>query len=203
VTFRPRLRVVAVAVLIALGIASVSTAGTASAQPSSSSSTISAAAVEAEQAFGTSTFAAEFDELAVAVAAALGIDGSRMVTAWQAADSAHQRALVAALTQVGVPYRRNSSKPGVGFDCSGLTTYAWGQAGTTLYRQSKTQINRAAKRTQSTAMAGDLVWYPGHVMMYLGVDTAIVHSPYSGRNVEVTFIAKKRAGKALYGNPIG
>ena len=33
------------------------------------------------------------------------------------------------------------SEPGVGFDCSGLTAYAWGVAGQELARQSRAQIN--------------------------------------------------------------
>ena len=49
-------------------------------------------------------------------------------------------------------------------------------------------------------MAGDLVYYPGHVMMYLGVPDTIVHAPYTGRNVEVDFAPKHR--NLRYGNPI-
>jgi len=40
-------------------------------------------------------------------------------------------ALLSALTQVGVPYRRNMSKVGIGFDCSGLTAYAWARRAST------------------------------------------------------------------------
>jgi len=93
------------------------------------------------------------------------------------------------------------SKANEGFDCSGLTTYAWGVAGATLVRQSGGQIRAAAARTQATAMAGDLVYYPGHVMLWLGVDQTIVHAPYTGRNVEVDTVAKRRSLR--YGNPIG
>ena len=94
-------------------------------------------------------------------------------------------------SQLGVAYRRNTSKAGEGFDCSGLTTYAWAQAGVTLVRQSAAQIRAAAPRTWETAQAGDLVYYPGHVSMYLGVDRLIVHSPYTGRNVEVDHVPKR------------
>jgi cell wall-associated NlpC family hydrolase len=141
------------------------------------------------------------DQIATELANRLGIDPMQMITAWQNADIAHQLALMGAFTQLGVPYRRNTSKPGEGFDCSGLTTYAWGVAGTTLTRQSGAQIRNASARTRDTAMAGDLVYYPGHVMMWLGVDNAIVHSPYTGRNVEVDFTSKRRSVR--FGNPIG
>ena len=38
-------------------------------------------------------------------------------------------AISAAMGQQGVPYRFAASSPGVAFDCSGLTAYAWAQAG--------------------------------------------------------------------------
>ncbi|MCU1391565.1 MAG: hypothetical protein JWL72_4903 [Ilumatobacteraceae bacterium] len=146
-------------------------------------------------------YVVERDQIATEVANRLGMDPVAMTTAWQNADFAHQTALMAAFTQLGVPYHRNSSKAGEGFDCSGLTTYAWGIAGTTLVRQSGSQIRNAAARTAETAMAGDLVYYPGHVMLWLGIDNAIVHAPYTGRNVEVDTVGKHRSLR--YGNPIG
>jgi len=132
------------------------------------------------------SFSSQRDAVAAAVAARLLIDSPTLQRAWAAADAEHQVALTAALSQLGVPYRRNTSKEGVGFDCSGLTTYAWGKAGFVLTRQSTAQIRLADPRTFETAQAGDLVQYPGHVMMWLGVGKAIVHSPYPGRDVEVT-----------------
>ena len=129
------------------------------------------------------------------------LDPQRLEDAWAAADYSHQTALMAALSQAGTPYRKNTSEPGVGFDCSGLTTYAWGRAGLTLARQSSAQIRAAEPRALETAMAGDLVQYPGHVMMYLGVDRAIVHAIKPGRPVEVDyFMAGRRDLK--FGHPL-
>ena len=119
-----------------------------------------------------------------------------MQLAWRNADAPHQVALMAAFAELGTPYRRNTSSPGVGFDCSGLTTYAWGQAGVKLFRQSRTQINNAKAVTRETAQAGDLVYYPGHVMMFLGVGPAMIHSPFSGRTVEVFVLPARRVGRA-------
>jgi cell wall-associated NlpC family hydrolase len=133
------------------------------------------------------------DRIAGEIAGRLMIDPAVMQAAWQRADREHQQAILAALTQLGVPYRRNTSKAGEGFDCSGLTTYAWGQVGFVLQRQSSAQIRAAAPRDQATAQAGDLVQYPGHVMIWLGVDRAIVHAPYSGRNVEVDYVSARRS----------
>lgn len=148
-------------------------------------------------------FVAIRDAIANEAARRLGLDAGAMRAAWMKADTSHQVALIAAFTQLGTPYRRNTSKPGVGFDCSGLTTFAWGQAGKALFRQSGTQIKNAKAVTRESAQAGDLVYYPGHVMLYLGVGNAIIHAPYTGRNVEVAFISKSKANSARFGNPIG
>ncbi len=153
------------------------------------------------QQSGFSNYAANRGAIATEVANRLGIDPERMRTAWTAADQTHQVALMAALTQLGVPYRRNQSSAGVGFDCSGLTTYAWGVAGTTLPRQSGSQIRVAAPLNQQTAQAGDLAYYPGHVMIYLGVDNAVADSPNSGSFVRVAVTAKR--GNVRFGDPTG
>jgi cell wall-associated NlpC family hydrolase len=143
-------------------------------------------------------YAAARSTLAAAIAGRLALSPEAMASAWAAADLEHQRALLAALSQLGVPYRRNTSKPGQGFDCSGLTTYAWSQAGFALPRNSSAQIRSAEPRDPQTAQAGDLVQYPGHVMMWLGVDRAIVHSPQRGRTVEVD-VLKRRSVR--FGDP--
>lgn len=148
------------------------------------------------------TLDADRHSIAVVVAERLAIDAGELETAWRTADVPHQTALMAAFSQLGTPYRHNQSKPGVGFDCSGLTTYAWAQAGITLPRQSGSQISSIEKRTAETAEAGDIVYYPGHAMMWLGVGTAIVHAPYTGRTVEVDFVSKSHRS-VRYGDPIG
>lgn len=141
------------------------------------------------------------DAIAGEIANRLGADPARLIAAWDKADYTHQAAVMAAFTQLGVPYRRLASKPGIGFDCSGLTAHAWGVAGVSIIRQSGGQINAAAPRTAETAMAGDLMYYPGHAMMYLGIDRAMVHAPYTGRTVEVANLSAKKSVR--FGNPIG
>jgi cell wall-associated NlpC family hydrolase len=148
-------------------------------------------------------FEAQRDALAIEAANRLMIEPTRMVNAWRAADTTHQLVLVAGFTQLGTPYHHNSSNPGVGFDCSGFTTFAWGQVGVGLTRQSRSQIRAAGSRTRDTAMAGDLAYYPGHVMLWLGVDDAIIHSPFTGRSVEVDYISGRRSRGIKFGNPIG
>ncbi len=134
-------------------------------------------------------------------AAELGYAQDLMVEAWASTPIAHQVAVLAAMTQVGVPYRRNTSQEGVGFDCSGITTFAWARAGVSLVRQSSAQIRNAASVDRSTAKAGDLVQYPGHVMMYLGVGDAIIHSVMTGRTVELDTISPRRTDSVRFGDP--
>ena len=117
------------------------------------------------------------------VAFELGLDPVALRDAWARADLRHQKAVLAALTQIGAPYVKNTSDPAVGFDCSGLTAYAWGRAGVQLSRQSSAQINAARSIDQSEAFAGDIAQYPGHVMMYLGVGDAIVHAANHDKDV--------------------
>ena len=131
----------------------------------------------------------------------LGYPQQDMVEAWAAAPIEHQRAVLAAMTQVGVPYRTNTSQEGVGFDCSGLTTYAWSKAGVQLVRQSSQQIRDALPRDRESAKAGDLVQYPGHVMMYLGVGDAVIHSVMRGRTVELDTINTRRSNSVRFGDP--
>lgn len=131
----------------------------------------------------------------------LGYPEAAMATAWATTPTEHQRAVLAAMTQIGVPYRTNTSQEGVGFDCSGLTTFAWAEAGVQLVRQSTSQIREAAPLDRATAKAGDLVQYPGHVMMYLGVGDAVIHSVMSGRTVELDTINERRVKSVRFGDP--
>lgn len=143
----------------------------------------------------------ERTETARLAARQLGYGEVDMIRAWSSTPIDHQRAVLAAMTQVGVPYRSSTSQEGVGFDCSGLTTYAWARAGVELVRQSGSQINEAAPLDRASAKAGDLVWYPGHVMLYLGVGDAIIHSVQRGRTVEIDTISGRRTNSVRFGDP--
>ena len=55
-------------------------------------------------------------------------------------------ALAAAESQIGVPYRWGGESPGGGFDCSGLTQWAWRQAGVDLPRTAAAQYGAVAAR---------------------------------------------------------
>jgi len=101
-----------------------------------------------------------------------------------------QTAVNAALAQLGTPYRYATSRPGVGFDCSGLTAYAWGRAGVSLPRNSRAQYASIRKIPRDAAAPGDLIFYYSpisHVSLYLG-GGRVVHAPQPGSSVEIASV---------------
>jgi cell wall-associated NlpC family hydrolase len=83
-------------------------------------------------------------------------------------------AVQAAREQIGQPYVNGGESPSEGgFDCSGLTYYAWKQAGVTLPRSSSAQYSWATKIKRADLQPGDLVFYAAgstvsHVALYAG-----------------------------------
>lgn len=140
-----------------------------------------------------STYVGVRHQLAALVAERTAVDADELDAAWARAGSQRMTAVFAALTQVGTPYSYASSEPGVGFDCSGLTSWAWGLAGVTLDHSSYGQLVTDAARPQGASAAGDLVGLRGrgHVAIYLGVGDAVVHAPNSGSWVEVVALTKR------------
>lgn len=125
-------------------------------------------------------------------ASELEIDVVALRTAWASAPIEKQQAVLAAMSQLGVPYKSIASEPGVGFDCSGLTIWAFAQAGLEIPRSSGDQFRAADEVDLDEAEPGDLVYYPGHISIYLGVGT-MVHSPNSGNHVEAVNLPTKRS----------
>ena len=100
-------------------------------------------------------------------------------------------AIQAAQGQLGVPYRYATSSPGVSFDCSGLTHYAWGKAGVYLPRNSRAQAAATPRVPAAAAQPGDLIFYYSpisHVGIYLG-GGQLVHAPNSGTVVKVSSVS--------------
>jgi peptidoglycan DL-endopeptidase CwlO len=99
-------------------------------------------------------------------------------------------AVSAAMGQLGTPYRFAAESPGVAFDCSGLTKYAWGQAGVYLPHQSGAQYGSIPHISQSEIQPGDLIFYKspiGHVAIYIG-GGQMIHAPRSGDVVSVAVV---------------
>ncbi len=88
-------------------------------------------------------------------------------------------AQVASLAQryVGTPYVVGGASPS-GMDCSGLVTYVYGQFGVSLPRTSSGMryADNVTVVPASQAQAGDLIWSPGHISIYIG----------NGQQVEAT-----------------
>jgi cell wall-associated NlpC family hydrolase len=145
------------------------------------------------------SFAGARSAVASLAAPRAGVDPAALDAAWAQATEPRLIAMLAALSQVGVPYRGYKASPEAGFDCSGLTMWAWGQAGIHLAHQSGVQISSSAPRSLDQLQPGDLVQYPGHVMMSLGLGSAIVHAPHTGKTVEVKAWSKARRGASPLG----
>jgi len=101
-------------------------------------------------------------------------------------------AVQAAMSQRGVPYVWGGDTPGVGFDCSGLTMWAWGQAGVSLPHSAAAQYDDTEHVPLSDMEPGDLIFYDeggviGHVTMYIG-GGQMVQAPQTGEDVQVTGI---------------
>jgi cell wall-associated NlpC family hydrolase len=76
----------------------------------------------------------------------------------QDASGGARQAVDAAVAQVGTPYSTGGEQPG-GFDCSGLTSWAFGQAGVTLPRTSFDQFGVGTAVQRDDIRAGDLVFF--------------------------------------------
>lgn len=95
-------------------------------------------------------------------------------------------AVAAAESRLGDPYVWGASGPGA-FDCSGLTMWAWAQAGVSLPHFSGAQYADTVHIPISDVQPGDLV-FPAdpseHVAMYVG-GGAIIEAPYTGAVVHI------------------
>src|SRR3954447_10925511 len=102
--------------------------------------------------------------------AALGITGTTRAPAPRAGGGS---AVGAARSVVGVPYRSAGTTP-AGFDCSGLTQWAFRQAGITLPRTSFGQFGVGTPVSRASIQAGDLVFFntDGGGASHVGIATS-------------------------------
>jgi hypothetical protein len=114
--------------------------------------------------------------------------------------------IAAAKAQIGQPYSwggGNADGPSFGigkgagtkgFDCSGLTLYAYSKAGVKLGRTTYAQMDQGKKVDSiAKALPGDLVFWDGHVAMYLG-NNQVIHAPRTGQNVKIVPVNQAGSG---------
>ncbi|MCH0566395.1 MULTISPECIES: C40 family peptidase [unclassified Streptomyces] len=99
-----------------------------------------------------------------------------------AGSSRAMAAFQAAQSKIGSPYVYGASGPS-SFDCSGLTSWAYAQAGVSIPRTSQAQAGAGTRiYSQSQLHVGDLVIFYGdqhHVGFYAG-NGQVLHAPRTG-----------------------
>jgi len=95
-------------------------------------------------------------------------------------DGAESSISKTAAAQVGKPYIWGATGPSA-FDCSGFIYWVKAQHGKSVPRTSGGQWGAATPISGSELRAGDILWKPGHIAMYIG-NGKVVHasSPKTG-----------------------
>lgn len=106
-------------------------------------------------------------------------------------------AIAAAQSVMGTPYKWAGASPATGFDCSGLTQWAWARGGKSLPHSSSAQYAATQRISLDQLQPGDLVFFNNpisHVGLYIG-GGQMIHSPHTGDVVKVSPIT--RMGKLV------
>jgi len=91
---------------------------------------------------------------------------------------------------LGIPYRWGAADPGVGFDCSGLTSYVYAKVGISLPHYAAAQYGHGVAVAKEDLQPGDLVFFRGlgHMGMYVGGGN-FVHAPHTGDVVKISSLS--------------
>lgn len=94
-----------------------------------------------------------------------------------------------AKNQIGKLYRYGQQDTNSGFDCSGLTQFAYKEAGINIPRTAREQYGRSQKIEKDRLEPADLVFFstngPGasHVGIFIG-NGKFIHAPSAGKKVQ-------------------
>ena len=98
--------------------------------------------------------------------------------------------IAVAMQYLGVPYVWGGASPSQGFDCSGLTTYAFAQIGISLPHHAASQYGYGTPVSPEDLQPADLVFFNGlgHMGMYIG-GGQFIHAPHTGDVVKISSIS--------------
>lgn len=89
-----------------------------------------------------------------------------------------------AITYLPTQYRWGGKSP-LGIDCSGLCSMVYMLNGINIYRDADIMPGFPIKEIHFSELGmGDLIFFPGHVAMYIG-DNKYIHSSLSGNGVKI------------------
>jgi cell wall-associated NlpC family hydrolase len=116
---------------------------------------------------------AQVNQLSAAAQNARASAGTIMAGSFVAPPGIAGAAMQSALTQRGKPYVWGGASPSVGFDCSGLTLWAYAQQGVSLPHSAQAQMAMGQAVSRDALQAGDLVFFGTasnihHVGIYVG-----------------------------------
>lgn len=114
--------------------------------------------------------------------------------------------LRAAVSQLGKPYAYGGDDPRMGFDCSGLVYWCYGEYGSVIPRTAHEQFRMGEAVPRTQLRAGDLVFFdtasgpdkPGHVGIMIS-HQRFIHSPGSGETVREDELANNYWKKTYFG----
>ena len=99
-------------------------------------------------------------------------------------DLFREQVVQSAFQYLGAPYRWGGKSP-LGIDCSGLCSMAYMLNGAYIYRDAKIMDGFPLREiAREDIKRGDLLFFPGHVAMYIG-DEQYIHSSLGGNEVNI------------------
>lgn len=104
-------------------------------------------------------------------------------------------AVRSAISACGTPYVWGGNDPNSGIDCSGLTKYAYGEAGVELPRLAQEQHIGHPQVSPGDLQPGDLAVWDGHVAMVVGNGQLVE----AGDPVSISSIRTENSGMEFYG----